>query len=58
LQHREGNRIRVRVFRELPLAAMCPMILVPYEATIPLEGGFESGTYTISVNDVTIEVTV
>lgn len=58
LQHREGNQVRVEVFRALPLDTMCPMVLVPYEATIPLEGGFESGAYTIDVNGVVIEVTV
>lgn len=57
-QHRDGSTITVEIFREMPLAVMCPMMLLPYEDTIPLEGTFESGTYTIIVNDYTLEVTV
>jgi len=57
-QRRDGNTITVEIFREMPLAAMCPMVLLPYEDTIPLEGTFESGTYTINVNNYTLEVTI
>lgn len=57
-QWREGNEVFVEIYRDMPLAVMCPAVLVEYEATIPLEGGFESGTYSIHVNDQTIEVTI
>jgi hypothetical protein len=57
-QRRDGNTITVEIFREVPLAVMCPMVLLPYEDTIPLEGTFESGTYTINVNNYTLEVTI
>lgn len=57
-QQREGNRVFVRIFRQVPPDVMCPMNIVFYEATIPLEGGFESGTYTIDVNGVIIEVQI
>jgi hypothetical protein len=42
----------------VPLEVMCPMILLEYNETIPLDGSFEPGTYTIHVNDFTLEVTV
>ncbi len=57
-QERDGNTITVRVYREVPAAVMCPMILRPYEDTIVLEGGFEPGTYTLHVNDFMLEITV
>lgn len=57
-QHRDGSTITVEIFREVPLAAMCPMVLLPYDDTISLEGTFESGTYTINVNNYTLEVTI
>ncbi|HLU08157.1 MAG TPA: hypothetical protein VK003_00685 [Oceanobacillus sp.] len=57
-QRREGSEVFVEIYRDVPLAVMCPAMLVGYEATIHLDGGFESGTYTIHVNDQTIEVTI
>jgi hypothetical protein len=55
---REGNTVTVSIYRELPLDLMCPMILQPYEATIPLEGGFEPGEYVFRVNDFVLEQTL
>ena len=49
-QRREGNTIQVEVYRELPYEIVCPMILRPYRDNIMLEGRFESGEYSISVN--------
>lgn len=57
-QQREGNTVTVEIFRELPLGVICPMMLLPYNDTIALEGGFEIGTYTIHVNDYTLEVII
>lgn len=57
-QRREGNQVFVEIYRDVPLAVMCPAMLLEYNETIHLEGGFESGTYTIYVNDQTIEVTI
>ena len=57
-QRREGNEVFVDIYRNVPLAVMCPAVLVEYNESIHLEGGFESGTYTIHVNDQTIEVTI
>jgi hypothetical protein len=58
VQHRDGNTVTVEIFREVPPNAICPMILRSYNETIALEGGFESGTYTIHVNDYTLEVVI
>ena len=49
-QRRDGNNIQVEVYRELPYEIVCPMILRPYSDNIMLEGRFESGEYSISVN--------
>lgn len=49
-QSREGNAIQVEVYRQLPVDMVCPMILRPYEDTIQLDGAFEAGSYSISVN--------
>ncbi len=57
-QRREGNTITVEIFRDVPLAVMCPAMLITYDDTIKLDGTFEPGTYTILVNDFTLEVTV
>ncbi len=51
-QAREGNTIRVHIFRDVPEDVACPMMIVGYEDTIALEGSFEPGTYTIDVNGV------
>jgi hypothetical protein len=58
VQQRDGNNVTVRIFRQVPIDVMCPMNIVPYDETIPLEGGFEPGTYTIDVNGVTIDVQI
>ena len=57
-QQRDGNHVSVRLYRELPGDVMCPMVIVPFEETIKLEGGFETGTYTIDVNGFVTEVTI
>lgn len=56
-QERVENRVIVEIYRELPLAVMCPAILRTYEDTIPL-GEFAPGTYIIEVNGSEYEVTV
>lgn len=57
-QRREGNTVSVELYRDMPVGVMCPMVVLPYEDSIRLDGSFESGTYTIHVNDFTLEVTV
>lgn len=55
-QHREGNTVYVDIYREMPPEVFCTMQLVPYQGTIRLEGGFESGQYRINVNGTIVEV--
>ena len=50
-QSRADSDIKVEVYREVPADVFCPMILRPYEGTIHLDGDFDFGAYTISVND-------
>ncbi len=57
-QRRDGNNVYVELYRVLPAAVMCPMVLQPLDRTVSLDGGFEPGTYTIDVNGVVIEVTI
>lgn len=57
-QRREGNTVIVEIYRDLPQSVMCPAILREYNESLHLDGSFESGTYTIRVNDFTLEVTV
>lgn len=57
-QRRQGSEVYVDIYREMPLAVICPDMLLEYEATIPLDGGFEPGTYRIHVTDQVIEVTI
>jgi hypothetical protein len=53
-QGRDGSTVTVSIYRELDLRVMCPQVITPYVETIPLDGGFESGSYTIQVNDYTL----
>lgn len=55
-QRRDGNTVVVNIYRELDLRAMCPQVITPYEETIRLDGGFESGSYTIQVNDYRLQL--
>lgn len=57
-QGRSGNTITVQVYREVPITVMCPMILLPYDDTIPLAGNFEPGDYVFIVNDFIVEQTL
>lgn len=57
-QTREGNTVHVEIYREVPLNIMCPAVLLSYNESIHLDGSFEPGTYTIVVNNFTLEVTV
>ena len=49
-QSRTGNTVNVEVYRQVPADMICPMILRPYQGTIQLDGDFDAGSYTISVN--------
>ena len=57
-QTRRGNIVDIEVYREVPADVFCPMILKPYSDTIRVEGTFETGEYTINVNDHSQAVSV
>jgi hypothetical protein len=54
-QQQDGDRLDITLYRELPADAVCPAVMTPFEETVPLEGGFESGTYMLDVNGIAIE---
>ena len=49
-QSREGNRVEVQVYREVPADVFCPMILQPYKGVVQINGNFAAGEYSIQVN--------
>lgn len=51
-QERDDDTVFISIYREVPADMMCPMMLNPYEATIKIDGSFESGKYKIDVNGV------
>lgn len=55
-QRVDGNDVTLHIFRNVPLDAMCPMVLNPYEETIMVDGSFEGGTVNIQVNDFSTSV--
>jgi inhibitor of cysteine peptidase len=55
-QQREGNTVRVSIYRVLPPDLMCTMQIVEYAIDIPLEGGFEPGSYIFDVNGFIVEL--
>ena len=57
-QTRDGNTVTVKIYRILPPDIMCTMQLVPYDENIKLDGGFESGEYTIDVNGMVVSVKI
>jgi hypothetical protein len=57
-QTRAGNAVTLKIYRDVPLTVMCPAMLVMYDQTITLDGGFEAGTYTIDVNGFVVEVVI
>jgi hypothetical protein len=54
-QRREGNTVYVELYRELSVSQTCPAIAIFVDDEIPLEGGFEAGTYTFIVNGVEVQ---
>ena len=54
-QSREDNSVTVEIYREVPGDVFCPMVLLPYEDTIMIEGNFEPGEYVFRVNGFVVE---
>jgi hypothetical protein len=55
-QWRDGNEIFVSIYRETATVAQAAPN--PYDETVPLDGRFEAGSYTVHVNDTTIEIAI
>ena len=49
---REGTFVYVDVYRMMPVDAICPSSIIPYNASIYLGDGFGYDIYTVIVNDV------
>ena len=49
-QRRDGSRVQIEVYREVPADVFCPMILQPYQDSLQIDGTFAAGEYTIQVN--------
>ena len=52
-QERAGNAVTVTIATTRDPAALCAQVLTAVEETIPLEGDFPPGEYTVPVNGVT-----
>ncbi len=46
----------VKLYRVIDPGTICPAVLTPFTQSFMLDGGFESGTYTITVNGTTTEI--
>ena len=57
-QSRDGNRIEVEVYREIPADVFCPMILQPYRGTIQIDGSIAAGEYHVQVNSHSQNVSI
>jgi len=57
-QERSENTVKVEIYRLGDPTMMCAAVLIPYRESIKLDGGFDPGTYTIIVNDYTLEVEI
>lgn len=57
-QHRAENTATVEIYRKVNPMISCDALPTSIDETIPLDGGFESGTYTILVNDYTVNITL
>ncbi len=53
-QQRAGNTVTVTILTTREPNAMCAQMITPFDQTIPLDGDFPPGTYTLKVNDYTV----
>ncbi len=53
-QARSGNAVTLTILRERPENAVCTQIALLYDETIPLEGSYPAGRYTLKVNSLEI----
>jgi hypothetical protein len=52
-QEREDSAVRIEILVQRPKDAVCTQIAKLYDETIPLEGDFPPGRYTLQVNEAT-----
>lgn len=57
-QERQGATITVTILVTRPADAVCAAVITSVEQTIPLDGEFPPGEYTLQVNDQTVTFTV
>lgn len=57
-QSRDGTAVTVAVETVTDPDAFCAAVLQPVQTTVPLDGDFPAGTYTVTVNGVTETFTV
>ncbi len=55
-QRLEGDTLTMTIWRELPAEAVCPAVIVPYHATIPVEGDITRLPSVITVNGWTLRM--
>lgn len=53
----EGRTVTVDIYRIMPLAVMCPAVIINYDQTLNL-GSLPAGRYTFIVNEVVVEADV
>jgi hypothetical protein len=51
-QGRDGNAISVTIPTTRDPGVVCAQVITPFELTVPLEGEFPPGSYTVTVNGV------
>ena len=53
-QQLKADTLMVTIWRALPAGAVCPAVIVPYDETIAIEGGFTRLPSAITVNGWTL----
>jgi hypothetical protein len=53
-QVRLRNAVTLTILRERPVDAVCSQLAKLYDATLPLEGSYTAGRYTLTVNGLKV----
>jgi hypothetical protein len=54
-QRRAGSAVTIDIVQIIAPDVMCPAMLTPYPLTIALDGTFEPGSYTVTLNDFVLD---
>lgn len=54
-QQRAGSAVTIDIVQIIAPDVMCPAVLTPYPLTIALDGTFEPGSYTVTLNDFVLD---